>query len=217
MEKFSNKEREEFINRIEENDRIFQQDNNWESYLVSDYWRNWKEKTRTIQSDEEAKFFAVKLSKLRSDIIWNTNYYKDDNQIKKLVEIKEEELQNITKKEWEFVKKINDNLDKFFRGGWGIAGYKGWSKEKLIEEIQVLKVEIERLKTLEVNGDYEKVKIKEFSQKLERQLQNSQISLEMIIRKNTNNNNFPFLSIISVIGVVSLLGLIKRKNQRKFS
>jgi len=40
-----------------------------------------------------------------------------------LVKVKEKELQNITKDEWEFVEKISSSLEKFSR--LGINSYQG--------------------------------------------------------------------------------------------
>jgi len=202
---FSVEEREKFINRVEENDRIFQQGDNWERYLVSDYWKNWQKKIRTLQS-EEANFFAVRLSKLRSDIIWDVNYYKfgkyDADYIKKLTEIKEKELQNITRKEWEFVEQISGSLGNFFQKG--IDDYRNLSKEELIREISELKAEIERLKTIKIGGDWGKRKVKEFSRELKQQLVNSQVCLDSLQGVNSKNN-FPIFLVIGIIGLIALL------------
>ena len=105
-ERFLDKEWREFVNFIEERDELFKKDfpSDWEANLTSDYWKNWREKV--FKCKEDIDFFRKKVLKLRSYILWVIRYYRGDrydvNHIKKLVEIKEKKLENMS---WEKVEK----------------------------------------------------------------------------------------------------------------
>ena len=216
-------ERERLIDFVEQDDIFFRQICSslafeWEKYLVSDYWKSWRKQIRQAQSEEDAEFLANKVLKIRSCILWNVSAYKkgicDTERLKKSIEIKEEELRNITREEWEFIEKIIKRTDRFLRGGLAAKNYyQAWSKEELIEEISRLKSEIESLKTMKIDSEFKKEKVKEFSQKLEQHLMNSQICLNSF--RGVNNNKKP-LSYFPVIGLIILLILfLAYKRKRK--
>jgi len=101
--------------------------------------------------------------------------------------------------------KNNDDYDKLTR-------------EELIKEIELLKSEIKKLKSAEVVGNFQTTKNKETSQKLEKQLQKAESSLNNLQSSNTSNspnsNNILILSIIGGI-ILLLIGLViwkKNKN-----
>jgi len=105
-------ERTKIIDFVEQDDNFFKKIGSesafvWEKYLVSDYWKNWREGVKSAQSEKDAELLAYKVLKLRSNIFWNLGYYEkkgDVNRyeadIKKLVEKNEKELQNMTEDEF---------------------------------------------------------------------------------------------------------------------
>jgi hypothetical protein len=101
-------DRENFISYIDEKDKLFGGEKNyfsvvWEECLTSGYWKSWREKIRTLSS-EEVGFFADRVQKLRSRILWIIRSYRkekwNDDYTRKLVGINEKELENITEKEF---------------------------------------------------------------------------------------------------------------------
>jgi hypothetical protein len=72
-----------------------------EDFLTSNYWKNWREKIKNFQNQDEMDFYVNRLSALMSFICqsvadkgWVNN--KSDPRIKK----EEERLENISEKEW---------------------------------------------------------------------------------------------------------------------
>jgi len=115
--RFLDKEREGFISFIEARDNLFKGKNyylasDWEENLTSDYWKNWREKVKTFQNKEEFSFFCDKVLKLRSYVLWVIRYYRGDrydaSHIRKLVEIKERKLENISQEDFKKEDKFAD-------------------------------------------------------------------------------------------------------------
>jgi len=80
-----------------------------EDFLTSNYWKNWRERIKNFQSQDEMNFYVDRLSALMSFIYqsvadkgWINN--KSDPRIKK----EEERLENISEKEWKREDKFAD-------------------------------------------------------------------------------------------------------------
>ncbi len=177
--KFCDKERKEFINYVETRDNFFRDEDNylasvWEEHLTSEYWKSWREKIRNFQNEDEFVFFVDRLLKLRTSILWTIRYYKGDrydaDYIRKLVDINEKKLQNISEedfkkngnfsgvgfKELSAQEMLNDpwfskEIDNIFglengKDSNSNINYQTWTKEQLITEINRLKSENEQLK-----------------------------------------------------------------------
>jgi hypothetical protein len=101
--------RQKIIDFVEQDDNFFKKIGSesafaWEKYLVSDYWKNWREEIKSAKSEEDAELLAHKILKIRSDILWNEGAYKKigvineyEGDIKRLTEISEKKFQKMTK------------------------------------------------------------------------------------------------------------------------
>ena len=219
------KERENFIDFIEEKDNLFREENNylsvvWEKLLTSNYWKNWREKTRTCLS-EEVNFFTDRVLELRSRILWTIRSYRkdkwSDDYTRKLVEINERELENITEKEFYGNKPKNgvrrltvEEISGMFEE------FNSWTRQQLISEINRLKSENEVLKNNQTLTSSEKQdKLKQNQQKLDQ----IQSIFNFKDTQQPTNSNFPTGLLISgavllVIGLISFLVIKNKKNQK---
>lgn len=207
-------DREDFINYIDEKDNLFEREKDyfsvvWEKCLISDYWRSWKEKIRTLPS-EEVGFFMDRVQKLRSRILWIIRSYKkekwNDDYSRKLFEINEKKLENATKKEFYenkpkngvrelTTKEVGDMLDK-----------------DQVSEINRLEAENEQLKINQTLTTSEKEnRIKQNQQRL-KQLKG------FVEVNNSEQNKFPTGWVIGggtlvIVGITAFL-VIKNKKKR---
>lgn len=140
------KERESFINFVEERDNLFREENGyfsvvWENCLTSDYWKSWKERIMTLPS-EKVGFFEDRVLELRSRVLWIVRSYRknewNDGYTRELVGINEREFENVTEKEFYSnkpkngvrkltVKEISDILETFGSEQQGKSP-KNWQK-----------------------------------------------------------------------------------------
>ena len=251
--KFCDEEKEELINYVETRDNFFRDEDNylasvWEEHLTSEYWKSWREKIRNFQNEDEFVFFVDRLLKLRTNILWTIRYYKGDrydaDYIRKLVDINEKKLQNISEEDFKkkgksadvgfkelsaqemlndpwFSKEIdnifgleNGKLPKVEKDSNGDINYQTWTKEQLISEINRLKTENEQLKNNQTLTTSER----------QERLQQNQQKLEQIASyvsidsKPTNsNNNFPTSLVVGggVLATAGLIGLLIVRKKKK--
>jgi len=248
----------------------------WEIFLTnSDYWKSWRAKIPTFQTEKELDFYTQRLGEI-VDLIRRCKKYgvRDGEDADLLIKQEEKRLENISEEDWKkeykfadvkleemSAEEINgnfgDEIDKLFgvdRKGknnkplnnsnsqqkpQNDEGYNSddelsktelnkalknnddydkLTREELIKEIELLKSEIKKLKSAEVVGNFQTTKNKETSQKLEKQLQKAESSLNNLQSSNTSNspnsNNILILSIIGGI-ILLLIGLViwkKNKN-----
>lgn len=185
-----------------------------EDFLTSDYWKNWREKIKNFQNQDEMDFYVNRLSALMG-FIYQSVADKGwvDNEIKK----EEERLENISEKEWKKEDKFadvelkevsaeeilndpwfNEKIDKIFglengklskekpveKDSDNDVDYKSWAKDQLIAEINRLKAENEQLKNNQTLTSTEK----------ENKLQKNQQKLEKVeyymgANSELNNSN----------------------------
>jgi|1186.fasta_scaffold01659_2 hypothetical protein len=218
-------DRENFINYVDEKDKLFEREKNyfsvvWEKCLTSDYWKSWREKIRTLSS-EEVGFFMDRVQKLRSRILWIIRSYKkekwNDDYARKLFEINEKELENVTKKEF-YENKPKNGVRELTSKEVGDM----LDKDQLISEINRLKVENQALKNNQTLTNSEKeVKLNENKQRLEQlkgfvESDNSNI-------QSSEQNKFPTGWVVGsgalvIVGITAFLvstTLSKKKNQKK--
>ena len=235
-------ERKKLIDFVEQDDNFFRQIGNegafaWEKYLVSDYWKNWREEIKLAQSEEDAELLANKVLKLRSNILWNVSYYKKKGDInryefdvKRLVKIQEEKLQSMAKDEFYSNKPkngfkelstqeilndpwFNNEIDKFFGlngksdGETNVVYTNGKKNNKLTKKL------LETLKNQVIsNSDAVKVDENLTSAEKQEKLQKNQERLEKLnslySTQFSNSNSFPLPNLVIGGTLLAVVGLI---------
>ena len=214
----------------------------WEKLLSSDYWKNWQQKIKEFQNNNELDFYVARLSTLVDFIRENTIKGRVDqpdpeiNTVSRLIYQEEVRLQNISSEDWKKedkfsgigLKEISDprEMSKLF-GDLSEAiikgeiserldksvNYKGWTKEQLTKEVEKLTFLTNELKKTENLDQSQIINRRAISQKLERCLDLSTMFLNSI--NNNNNNPWPITPIVFSISLIALLGLIVYKLSRK--
>lgn len=74
---------------------------NWENFLTSDYWKDWRNKIPLFQSEEELIFYFRRLNQI-AELIWRSKKYgvKEGENADLLIKKEEVRLQNISQEDW---------------------------------------------------------------------------------------------------------------------